>query len=271
MLYPPDAATRAAGSHLPGGGGIEVRLFGGFGLLKHDGPIVVRAGGKTEGLLLALALRLVAGVERQELLAQLWPSSDEALAAQSLDALIHALRRSVGNAMAGASPIVRIGGRLRLNTELGVRVDVAEFEANIARGDGLRRLGRAADAVPFYEAAADLYRGDLTIGSDIRHLLERERLRSRYLELLRELAEMRFAVGMLHDAREWARRLLECDPCREDAHRLVMRCDVRQGQRAQALRQFRTCEAILRREFDVEPEPATRDLFETIRLSPASI
>ena len=68
-----------------------------------------------------------------------------------------------------------------------------------------------------------------------------------------------------------ARRLLANDPCREDAYRLMMRCYVRLGERAQALRQYRLCQTILRTEFDAVPEPATTALFDQIRLDPGSI
>ena len=57
----------------------------------------------------------------------------------------------------------------------------------------------------------------------------------------------------------------------EDAHRLAMLSYLKSGQRAQALRQYRLCERILRAEFDAEPEAATRLLFDQLRLDPSSI
>jgi hypothetical protein len=50
-----------------------------------------------------------------------------------------------------------------------------------------------------------------------------------------------------------------------------MRCHVRRGERAQALRQYRLCESVLRSEFETDPEPATKALFEQIRLDPDSV
>jgi hypothetical protein len=50
-----------------------------------------------------------------------------------------------------------------------------------------------------------------------------------------------------------------------------MRCYVRRGERAQALRQFRICESVLRTEFNAPPEPATLALFERVRLTPAEV
>jgi DNA-binding SARP family transcriptional activator len=64
---------------------------------------------------------------------------------------------------------------------------------------------------------------------------------------------------------------LSIDPCREDAHRVIMRTHLRRGERAQALRQYRLCEYVLRREFDTAPEPQTIALYERIRIDPTSV
>ena len=50
-----------------------------------------------------------------------------------------------------------------------------------------------------------------------------------------------------------------------------MRCYVRQGERAEALHQYRLCVKILRTEYDTDPEPATTALFERVRHDPGSI
>jgi DNA-binding SARP family transcriptional activator len=70
---------------------------------------------------------------------------------------------------------------------------------------------------------------------------------------------------------EHAQCLLVHDPCREDAHRLAMRCYVRRGERAQAVQQYRLCEQILRAELDARPEHATMALFDQVRLNPDSV
>ena len=105
----------------------------------------------------------------------------------------------------------------------------------------------------------------------MRAIIERERLRAMHLNLLAYLADDRFAAGDYQGCLEMAGRLLDGDPCREDAHRLVMRCHVRRGERAQALRQYLLCQQILRAEFDAAPEPATDALFEQARLDPSTI
>ena len=100
---------------------------------------------------------------------------------------------------------------------------------------------------------------------------ERERLRARHLTLLARTASYYYERGDIERCLELAQRLLVHDPCREDAHRLVMRSHVLLGARAQALRQFRFCTEILRSEFDAEPEEATIALDYLVRHHPEAV
>ena len=61
------------------------------------------------------------------------------------------------------------------------------------------------------------------------------------------------------------RQLVERDPCREDAHRRLMRCFTRQGQPHLALRQYQACADALHRDLGVDPDPATAALATQIR------
>jgi DNA-binding SARP family transcriptional activator len=250
---------------------VLICLFGSFRLL-HQGVIVpVRTGGKTEALLSCLALRDGHRMPRDTLLDALWPDADPAHASQSLTTLVHAVRRLLGGALAGAPPVLYEEGCYALNSRAGVAVDVARFDALASVGERSMRAGDAAGAVRSWKHAVSLYRGDVCAGIDVQAIIERERLRAVHLTLLARLADHHLKAGEHHEALEYARRLLKHDPCREDAHRLVMRCHVRLGERAQALRQYHLCRQILEREFGATPEPSTELLFATVRLHPASV
>lgn len=248
---------------------IDVRLLGAFALRKLGQRVPVRAGGKTQTLIGNLALRRGPGVGREELITLLWPTSSLGLAGQALNTLVYSVHRALGDALDGRQPIFRDHDRYRLDE--GVVVDVVEFDAAVDRADWLVRAGEPSAAIKSYERAASLYRGDLVFSSDIAHLIERERLRGRYLRVRAVLAEDQFARGAFAGALADALRILACDPCREDAHRMAMRTYVRLGERAQALRQYRLCRDILAREFDAPPESATDELFDLIRLRPTSV
>ena len=250
---------------------IFVCLLGGFRLLKDGAPIRLRPGGKTQALLGNLALRAVPGLSRDELLALLWPTTSTALSGQSLNTLVYSVQRALGDALAGRALILHDDGRYRLNVDDGVVVDVAEFDAAVEAGDRHSRAAEPTEAAQWYATATDLYTGDLLFDSEVQHVIERERLRSRYLFARARLADHEFAAGNVETALEHALAILVCDPCREDAHRMAMRSYVRLGERAQAMRQYRLCSSILAREFDAPPEPATTELYELIRLDPGQV
>ncbi len=249
-------------------------VLGSFRVLRAGQPIVVR-GDKTEALLSYLALYHADGVPRAALLDALWPGSETALAAEALYSRLRRLHHLLGAALNGHAPIIQVDGYYRLNTDAGVGVDVAHFEALAATGDKQARAGNVVVAISAYKQAVQLYHGDLCMQTEVppdpHSLIERERLRSRYLTLLALLGNAAYTSSDNAAALAYAQRLLSQDPCREDAHRLVMRCHVRQGERAQALHQFRVCTDILRATFGATPEPETVALYEQVRRDPASV
>jgi DNA-binding SARP family transcriptional activator len=251
---------------------ILICLLGPFLVLKGSRPLVIRSGGKTEALLCHLALRAGRSIRRDTLLQTLWPDGDDVtLASQALDSLICSVQKLLGDRTSHSAPILHAHGCYRLNVEEMVQVDVASFDALAMEGDRQARSGALTAALASYRQALALYRGDLCVDTDVYAVSERERLRGRYLTLLARLADYHCAAGEYAESQSYARRLLAHDPCREDAHRLVMRCCVRSGERAQALRQYRLCVDILRSEFDALPEPATVALFDQVRRDPGSV
>jgi DNA-binding SARP family transcriptional activator len=253
------------------GAGVFIRLLGSFQILKMGQPISLRSGGKAEQFLSCLALHPRVGVHRATLVEQVWPDTPLTPASQCLNTLMHSLKAQLADALAGQPPIVHMQNRYMLNLPGGVRVDVLEFESAVSAGHRLMSQGSTAAAIEAYEGAAALYGGDLAAGSDISNLLERERLRVGCLTTLGRLADAHFELANYEHALDSAFRLLAVDPCREDAHRMVMRAHVRLGARAQALRQYHLCRSILQDEFDAVPEPATEQLFNLIRIDPGQV
>ncbi len=201
----------------------------------------------------------------------LWPDGDPTLAGKSLNSLVYHLHTVLGDALDGAAPVLHKGGSYRLNSAAGICVDVERFTAWADAGDRQASAGHHEAAMASYERAVRLYRGDMCCCPDSYAVLERERLRARCLDLLARMAQHYYRRGDHVLCLEYAGRLLRHDPCREDAYRVVMRCYVRLGQRAEALRTYRLCAAILRAEFDAVPEPATTELYEQVRRSPERI
>lgn len=249
---------------------ILICLLGGFHVLKA-GRVVSFHGEKVGSLLSYLGLRHQQSVPRGLILETIWPGHTTALAGQSLNSLTYSLRKSLGDEIHGHAPITYEDGCYRLNKEAGVSVDVAWFEALVHTGDQHVFANNLPAAIPSYMQAVQLYHGDVFAGADINAVITRERLRALFLTVLARLADYGFATNSYGRCLHYANRLLENDACREDAHRLVMRCYVRQGERAQALRQYHLCASILHTEFDAPPEQATSQLYDQIRLAPHTI
>jgi len=249
---------------------VMICMLGAFAVVKEGLPLPVRSGGKTEAVLSTLALRRRRRVPREVLLTEVWPEAELDLSGQALNSLLHSLRKLLGPALAGASPVLCVQGAYQLNLAAGVGIDFDRFDELADAGDEQARSD-IARAVATYERAINLYSGDLHAGDHQPAIVERERLRARYLTLLARSASFYYEEHDIESCLHLALRLLEHDPCREDAYRLVMRCHVLRGERAQALRQYRLCEQMLRGEFDAAPEAATSALYEQIRLEPDTV
>jgi DNA-binding SARP family transcriptional activator len=255
------------------GAAVWVCLLGSFRLLSCGHVLPVRTGGKTQALLAQLGLAGLRGMSRDRLIAAVWPNSEPILAAQALNSVLRGLRTLLYDALGGAEPVVPCAGQYRLNEEAGLAVDVERFRELVAEGERLHRNSQVGAAAAAYDLALTMYRGDLTpVAGRTSHVaLERERLRASYLRVLLRLADDAFGAGGFDECLQHALTLLAHDPCREDAHRLVMRCHMRLGERSQAMHHYQTVREILRVELDAEPEPATTALFEQIRLTPGCV
>jgi DNA-binding SARP family transcriptional activator/tetratricopeptide (TPR) repeat protein len=197
---------------------------------------------------LALASRPVA---RSELASQFWPDVLDQSARASLRSAIWALRRQVGDVLEV------IGERVGLAEAAAVWIDVREFE-------------RLAGSDP--SGALELCRGDLLDGLEADWAVAaRDRHRDRVIELLEHLASQAEERGEARDAVGFTRRQVELDRFNEEAHRrLIARLD-RAGDRAGAMRIYRTLAERLRQELAVAPSRQTRELVERLRAAtPAS-
>jgi DNA-binding SARP family transcriptional activator len=254
-------------SHWP----VLICLLGGFRILLLGQPVLLRNPIKTKALLASLVLEEDHCITRDALLLALWPDTDTYLASQSLNSLVHKLRKLLSDNIGGQPPILRTDSCYRLNIDAGIGVDAVWFETLASTGEKQRLAGDFKAATASFKQAVYLYHGDLDIGTDTRSLVLIESLRAQYLTLLARLADYYYTTDDYSSCLNYALHMLSVDPCREDAHRIVMQCFMRQGERAQALRQYRICEGILRSEFDVAPESTTTALFEQIRLDPSCI
>jgi DNA-binding SARP family transcriptional activator len=148
------------------------------------------------------------------------------------------------------------------NTASDTWLDVAEFESRCELAEQAETpVQRAA----LYTQAISFYRADLLVDCyEDWCLVERERLQGLYLRALARLMAHNSAMSEYDLAIDCARRILGCDPLREEVHRDLIRLHLTAGQPAAAMRQYRLCEELLRQELAVEPAPETRSLLAPI-------
>jgi DNA-binding SARP family transcriptional activator len=163
--------------------------------------------------------------------------------------------------------VVHGGGAYRINRDLRLWLDVEEFDSHVESGRRSDETGDLDKAMRHYEFAASLYRGDFMADDPYEDwaALTRERLRLTQLDALGRLSKLYFNVGHYTACASLCVRIIERDPCREDAHRRLMRCHSRQGLPHLALMQYRMCVQALADELGVEADPATTELYQHIR------
>ncbi len=144
-------------------------------------------------------------------------------------------------------------------------LDVAEFEAAVARAAAAQERGKADQATQALTAAVAAYTGDLLPDCYDDWILPlRERLHQAYGDALERLVlaleERRDASGAI----PYAQRLLHHDPLHEAAYRHLMRLHMAQDDWTEALHIYHACTTMLKREFGAAPARATRDLYERL-------
>jgi len=238
---------------------IELALLGGFRARWGSGQVIDLPGQKDRALLAILALRPGVSYTRDKLAGLLWSDRADKQARDSLKHSLNYLRRCLLQAC--ESMIVTDRHSVALDPT-AVVVDVTVFEHLLSAG-----------TQETLERAVALYQGDLLDGFAVQDpgfedwlVGERQRLRLLVEEALTKLMDYSTVAGAKDCAAKAARHLLLIDPLREVACRTLMQVEADHGQTSQALKIYETLRNKLHRETGVKPEPATIQLYETIRL-----
>jgi DNA-binding SARP family transcriptional activator len=190
---------------------------------------------------------------RDSLLALFWPDLSQSQARSALRRALFYLRRALG-----PDVISSRGDELGTSPEL-VWCDVAVFQQVLE-----------ANRLP---EALELFRGNLLEGlhvpsaPDFERWLddERRRLRDLAVRAAWALSERAERSGDVRDAARWATRGFELTPDDEPGLRRLVRLLDRSGARAAALKAYDGFVQRLADELDLEPEPETVALLETVR------
>ena len=136
---------------------------------------------------------------------------------------------------------------IRLSPDARIAVDVDAFWAAMTVGD--------------HEEAVNLYRGELVQNSTEEWLIPiRERTDRAYLSALSQAVTGRASRSDVDGAVDLAWRLMNADPWREDAVRVVMQLRERSGDRGGALKFYQEFASRLHDEFGASPSMETVEL-----------
>ena len=256
----PEAGRRDALAEL------SVHLLGPLCVAVNDVPVGDWPSARCRSLFGYLLTHREPWPPREVLMDVFWPESSPEASRNSLNVAIHGLRRTL-RTVTNLPVIQHNGGAYGIHPDLRLWLDVEEFESRVENGRRREEAGDADRATREYESADGLYRGDFLADGLYEEwaALTRDHLRLAHLDALSRLSNLHFSAGRYAACAALCQRIIESDPCREDAHRRLMRCYSRQGQPHLALMQYRACVQALAAELGVDPDPATARLHDQIR------
>jgi len=221
--------------------------------VSMDGEIVQWPIAKSRDLFFYL-LQNPKGKSKEQIGITFWPDHGPERLDSAFRSTIYRLRRVVYR-----DCIVFESGLYKFNWDSDYWFDANAFE--VLLNDAERNTDSERN-LELLEKGLELYRGDYLQG--VYHdwvVLERERLRVRYLNAIEKLAGIYVEQRKLQQAIILYKRLVKEDPFQETAHRELMRCYYRQGDRAAAIRQYHSCVEMLREELDLMPSKEIEDLY----------
>ncbi|MBV8119552.1 MAG: hypothetical protein JO081_06400 [Alphaproteobacteria bacterium] len=205
-----------------------------------------------------LAVQGGRAISRERLSDLLWPYQGSEQARHSLRNCLLELRKALGE-----------GAKRHLAAEFA-NCRLQEVDTDINR---FEQLSRSHDRFELL-AAAELYRGeflaDFVIDSEpFQEWLasERDRTLDLICGVLQRLTGLQEEAGEHEAAIRSAKRLERLDPLSEIGQRALIRAYARAGRRPEALRQYRACAEILKRELGVAPDAETQALANEIARS----
>lgn len=201
------------------------------------------------------------GRTREQVGVALWPDASAAQVSNRFHVALHHLRKVLGQ----PEWIQFDGERYAIVPDLRPEFDAAAFVAEVSAA--LREARLAAPPVDRLRAALALYRGDFLEGEAVGdwHLAQRDRLRRLYVDGLLALGAALFEEAQYAEAAELYRRVTVVEDLHEEAHRRLILCCARSGERPAALRHYCHFARLLMEELGTAPATETTTLYERLQ------
>ena len=216
---------------------------------------------KSMTLLALLATEIGCDFDRDCLVEALWPQSSLAQARRNLYAVWGDLRQTLCLEDGTCPYLIRTGLSYRLNETL-VDCDMQEMESLCCclrdRSSSLEQWDNALAALMVH------FGGEVVPGAPGSARLEYycDAARAGMLDALMAAAQSLLDRGEPGAALRFARAVLGRAPQREDAYELIMKSQIKLGQRTSALNTYLSCQRQLSNELGVDPSPAVYALYE---------
>ncbi len=240
------------------------RILGPLRVAGPAGPMRIPPG-RQEVILAALLLEANRVVSTDYLVDLIWDEQPPDTARIQVQICVSRLRKALADAAVEAAIVTRPPGYL-VQTEAAA-LDLAVFNAQVARSRALVKEGRVADAAEQLRGVVGLWRGPCLNG------IPSEALRTKALRLdedrlaaIETYLELELSLGRHHQLVGEIGRLIGEHPLRERLRGQYMLALYRSGRQAEALDAYRAGRNLLIEELGLEPGEQIR-LLETAILS----
>ena len=246
-------------------GTVRVRLLGRLGI-EHgqrwlDGSALPGRQGR---IVLAYLALCHYPVSRDELADLVWPDALTAAWERDLSAVVSKVRAALDSVDLG-SLLHGALGCYELQLPAAARVDVEDAVRFVEDAESAWRVGNRDVALPAAATAANLARRPF-LPAERGLWIERRRdeLRATLLRALDLLAQGLMVGPYKDDALRYTKEAVALDPYRETSYVQLMRVHMSQGNRAEALRAYEQCRAILAHDLGVTPSSHTEAVYREV-------
>lgn len=205
-------------------------------------------------------------MHKASIIDRIWGETNEKAGNRNFKAALHQLTKTIE-----PDKINREDQHFIIRQGLTYRLDTAQIWMDIDALDDLIVVGNQCmndqpeEALMAFQQAVELYRGIYLPNRIYEDWCadERERIQVLVLGAMMSLAKLQLSRNPKETIR-LAIRALQIDPTWEEAYRLQMEAYLSEGNRPLAVKTYRKCQQILKQEFELDPLPETRRLFDKI-------
>ena len=241
-------------------------MLGTFKVLINGLGVREWNGRKAKSILAYLLYNRKFANSREIIMDKFWPNVAPQAARNSLNGIIHKLRRVLKYMDPKHNYILYKEDRYLLNPDTEIELDYESFLSSFKTGQTFERNNSLEKAVQYYEEATRLYKGDFLQDNiyDEWTYSERESFKQKYLHALDRLSMYYLSQQKYLLAQQYCRKMLSKDDCLEAVHRRLMTCLYKNGYRDLAVKQFHKCAESLKKGLDIRPGAQTQELLNSI-------